>query len=119
MLSFVLTVALVTGLATASSGQVLGATTEDQQIVPSDPQTAFLGFSWSVAINGDTMVIGAPDFESQAGAAYVFTNTARGLKHKNYNGGSGRDTCTNDPAGLTEQTTRCEILSPHDEPAAT
>ena len=31
-----------------------------------------------------------------------------------YNGGSGSDTCQADPAGLTEQTTRCEILSPHD-----
>ena len=34
-----------------------------------------------------------------------------GLGLDTYNGGSGRDSCANDPAGLAEQTTRCEIVS--------
>ena len=34
-----------------------------------------------------------------------------GIGLDTYNGGGGADTCANDPDGLTEQTTNCEVLS--------
>ena len=74
MLSFVLTVALVAGLATASSGQVLGETTEDQQVFPSDPQNE-ARFGLAIAVEGDTFVVGAHFNSEFTGAAYVFTRT--------------------------------------------
>ncbi|MFB3099243.1 MAG: FG-GAP repeat protein, partial [Acidimicrobiia bacterium] len=48
---------------------------EQQKLLPNpNPWTNFLG--WSVAIDGDTAVIGAYGEDQQAGAAYVFDLTA-------------------------------------------
>ena len=75
VLSVGLTVALVLGLATASSGQVSGEpTTQDQRVVASDPGTGDR-FGTAIAIEGDTMVIGAGFGDEFTGAAYVFVRT--------------------------------------------
>ncbi len=75
VLSVGLTVALVLGLATASSGQVSGEpTTQDQRVVASDPGTGDR-FGTAIAIDGDTMVIGAGFGDEFTGAAYVFVRT--------------------------------------------
>ncbi len=43
--------------------------------VPADPNGGFTQaeFGWSLAIEGDTLVVGAPATDSNSGAAYVFT----------------------------------------------
>ncbi|MCZ6850720.1 MAG: FG-GAP repeat protein, partial [Planctomycetota bacterium] len=52
-----------------------GSWIEQQKLLPNpNPWTNFLG--WSVAIDGDTAVIGAYGEDQQAGAAYVFDLTA-------------------------------------------
>ncbi|MCZ6493568.1 MAG: FG-GAP repeat protein, partial [Planctomycetota bacterium] len=52
-----------------------GSWIEQQKLLPNpNPWTNFFG--WSVAIDGDTAVIGAYGEDQQAGAAYVFDLTA-------------------------------------------
>ncbi len=70
-------IGLTLAFASALGAQVdLEPTTEDQHLTASDGE---LGdrFGFSVAIDGDTIVIGAPGdfFDSNEGAAYVFTRT--------------------------------------------
>jgi hypothetical protein len=59
-----------------ASGWVNGAT-EDGVLTASDSQ-AGLRFGQSLALDGDTLVVGAPGKDSNAGAAYVFVRPATG-----------------------------------------
>jgi hypothetical protein len=53
-------------------------TWEEQQILaPSSPQSAG-GFGWSVAIDGDTIAVGAPYEDSAFGAAYLYQQAPDG-----------------------------------------
>ena len=78
MLSLVMTIALVIGLATASSGQVLAdSTTEDQKLTAIE-RADNDRFGFSVDIDGDTMVVGAPFTDTLAtdsGSAFVFVRS--------------------------------------------
>ena len=78
MLSLVMTIALVIGLATASSGQVLAdSTTEDQKLTATE-RADNDRFGFSVDIDGDTMVVGAPFTDTLAtdsGSAFVFVRS--------------------------------------------
>jgi hypothetical protein len=50
---------------------------QQAQLIASDPREMAL-FGWSVAVDGDTAVVGSPDIFGGTGAAYVFVNTEQG-----------------------------------------
>ncbi len=55
-----------------------GGWSEQTRLVADEPATAGDGFGWSVAIDGDTAIVGAPtddDTATDAGAAFVFTRS--------------------------------------------
>ena len=75
--SIFLTIAITVGFSAASSAQDSVGLPEDQRLeIPSEDPTED-GFGYSVAVDGDTMVVGAPDF-GENGAVFVFENTAEG-----------------------------------------
>ena len=75
--SILFTTAITLGFTATSGAQEVEGLTEDQKLESSTAELFNVGFGHSVAVDDDTMVVGAP-FDGGNGAAYVFESTPSG-----------------------------------------
>ena len=75
--SILFTTAITLGFTATSGAQEVEGLTEDQKLESSTAELFDAGFGHSVAVDDDTMVVGAP-FDGGNGAAYVFESTPSG-----------------------------------------